>query len=452
MVRAGILGYQKMYGSEISLLSLYVILSGRFRGMSERSRNYIRAGLAAFGVIAAGILLWTIIQNWEQFVGMVAQLVRILSPFIYGVVFAYLAAPIYNMVRDGVKLQLGRLFRNHNSRLAESIAKITATVSAVLLIVFVVSGVMMLILPQLIDSIVGIWNSLPTYWTNINEFVQNLLKDNPEAEQVVMDVLNRIYTEIQRWGEDYMRRMDMNRLTDIIIQVSSGVMGIVNLFKNWLIGLIAMVYLLNIKEKLLAQFRKAVYALFRTETANAILDELRFVDQVFGGFIVGKIVDSIIIGFICFVCLQLMRMPYPMLLSAIIGVTNVIPFFGPVIGAIPSAILVLLVSPVKCLYFLLFVLVLQQFDGNILGPRILGNSTGVSSFWVMFSIIFFGGLFGFAGMLLGVPVFAVLSDLLLRFINRRLRKKKLPLEEESYVDVAKIDPHTGQVHSIKEQK
>ena len=420
--------------------------------MSERSRNYIRAGLAAFGVIAAGILLWTIIQNWEQFVGMVAQLVRILSPFIYGTVFAYLAAPIYNMVRDGVKLQLGRLLRNHNSRLAESIAKITATVSAVLLIVFVVSGVVMLILPQLIDSIVGIWNSLPTYWTNINEFVQNLLKDNPEAEQVVMDVLNRIYMEIQRWGEDYMRRMDMNRLTDIIIQVSSGVMGIVNLFKNWLIGLIAMVYLLNIKEKLLAQFRKAVYALFRTETANAILDELRFVDQVFGGFIVGKIVDSIIIGFICFVCLQLMRMPYPMLLSAIIGVTNVIPFFGPFIGAIPSAILVLLVSPVKCLYFLLFVLVLQQFDGNILGPRILGNSTGVSSFWVMFSIIFFGGLFGFAGMLLGVPVFAVLSDLLLRFINRRLRKKKLPLEEESYVDVAKIDPHTGQVHSIKEQK
>ncbi|MBO5572778.1 MAG: AI-2E family transporter [Clostridium sp.] len=411
----------------------------------KNNRNYIRAGLSAFCVIAAGILLWTCIQNWEAFKGIVRGLVDILSPFICGAVLAYLAAPVYNMVREGLEEKLTRIFPKLGVSFVRSVAKIAATVCSVVLVVFVVSGVMMLILPQLIESVIGIWNSLPAYWKNINEFVQSLLKNNPEAEQVVIDVLNRIYMEIQRWGEDYMRRMDMNRLTDIIIQVSSGVMGILTLVKNWLIGLIAMVYLLNIKESLLAQFRKFIYAVFRTDHANAIVEEFRFVNQIFGGFIVGKIVDSIIIGFICFVCLQLMKMPYPMLLSAIIGVTNVIPFFGPFIGAVPSAILVLLVSPLKCLYFLLFILVLQQFDGNILGPKILGNSTGLSSFWVMFSIIFFGGLFGFAGMLLGVPVFAVISDLVMRAINRKLRERKLPLEEEAYRDIGKLNAGTGQI-------
>ena len=418
--------------------------------MNEKNnRYYFRVGLTAFGVIAAGIFLWTCVQNWEEFRQLISRLFSIIAPFIYGAVLAYLAAPVYNMVKEKLERQINRLLKKTESRAARNIAKICATVCAVLLIVFLVSGVIMLILPQLVESIIGIWNSLPVYWTNINQYVQNLLKDNPDAEQAVIDILNRIYIEIQRWGEDYMRRMDMNRITDIIMQVSSGVMGILIVLKNWLIGLIAMVYLLNIKEKLLAQFRKIIYAVFRTDIANEVVAELRFVNQIFGGFIIGKIVDSIIIGFISFICLQLMKMPYPMLLSAIIGVTNVIPFFGPFIGGIPAAVLVLLVSPIKCLYFLLFIVLLQQFDGNILGPRILGDSTGLSSFGVMFSIIFFGGVFGFAGMLLGVPVFAVISDLVRRLVNRKLRRRKLPTEDQEYQDVKSVDTETGVIYRNK---
>ena len=166
---------------------------------------------------------------------------------------------------------------------------------------------------------------------------------------------------------------------------------------------------------------------------------MRFVNQMFGGFIIGKLVDSLLIGIICFVGVSVLKMPFPLLLSVVVGVTNIIPFFGPFVGAVPTGFLVLLVSPGKCLYFLLWILVLQQFDGNILGPKILGNSTGLSSFWVLFSILLFGGLFGFVGMIIAVPAFAVLYDLIARAVHHSLRMRKLPVCTEDYLDLKEMD-------------
>ena len=220
-----------------------------------------------------------------------------------------------------------------------------------------------------------------------------------------------MYDEVTNQLENWLTTSLVPNVSTVISGLSSGLLSVVLALKNILIGVIVMVYLLNIKETLSAQGKKIIYSVLPLRMANQFIEELRFVHRVFGGFITGKLLDSLIIGIICFVCLNWMKMPYVLLVSVIVGVTNVIPFFGPFIGAVPSAFLILLVSPMKCLYFLIFIVLLQQFDGNILGPKILGQSTGLPSFWVLFSILLFGGLFGFVGMIIAVPLFAVIYRL-----------------------------------------
>ena len=236
---------------------------------------------------------------------------------------------------------------------------------------------------------------------------------------------------------------NLDKILGILGNLSLGVISLLVWLKNLLIGVIVMIYLLNIKDQFVALAKKITYGLFSVEWANRIVREARFIHKVFGGFIIGKIVDSLIIGIMCFVCLSFMKMPYTLLVSVIVGVTNVIPFFGPFIGAIPSAFLILLVSPIQCLYFLIFILLLQQFDGNILGPKILGDSTGVSSFWVLFSILLFGGLFGFVGMIIGVPTFAVIYRLTGDFINSKLKKRKLSVRTEDYQELDYVEETDG---------
>ena len=229
----------------------------------------------------------------------------------------------------------------------------------------------------------------------------------------------------------------------IFDRVSSGVISFVTVLKNLLIGLIVMVYFLNIKDTLCAQAKKMVYGFLNVKTANRLIGEVRFAHKIFGGFITGKLLDSLIIGIMCFFSLKFLKMPYVLLISVIVGVTNVIPFFGPFIGAVPSAFLILLVDPMKCLYFLIFILVLQQFDGNILGPKILGDSTGLPSFWVLFSILLFGGLFGFVGMIIAVPTFAVIYRTLSLYVKSALKKRNYSENTPDYCRLHHIDPRTG---------
>ena len=219
-----------------------------------------------------------------------------------------------------------------------------------------------------------------------------------------------------------------------------------------MIGLIISIYLLSSKEKFQGQAKKTIYALLDVNRANALTDNARLIDRTFGGFINGKLLDSFLIGVISFICVSLLKFPYPMLLSFIIGVTNIIPFFGPFIGAVPCALLILMVNPMQALYFVIFIFVLQQFDGNILGPRILGNSTGLTGFWVIFSITLFSGLLGVAGMILGVPVFAVFYTLVRRKINGNLKRKGMPVEIKAYETLLRVDKKTGQIISFGEEE
>ena len=217
----------------------------------------------------------------------------------------------------------------------------------------------------------------------------------------------------------------------------------VKLLFNTIIGLIVSVYVLMEKEKFIGQSKKIIYAIFKPERGNIIVRTVRKSNQIFGGFITGKILDSVIIGVICYVVLLIMNMPYTVLVSVIVGVTNVIPFFGPYIGAIPSFIIIALANPLQGLYFLIFIIILQQFDGNILGPKILGNSTGLSSFWVVFAILIGGGMFGVPGMILGVPTFAVIYYIVRNIVNYFLRKRSLPDKTDEYIMLVDIDTKTN---------
>lgn len=400
-------------------------------------KKYIYTGITAVAVIAFCILFWYCIQYWDSVMGMVKKILGIVAPIIYGAVLAYLTAPVYNRARDGVKKLLAGVWKDEKH--VNGLAKAVGTLASLALVLAIVAGMFQMLIPQLLESLKGIRDSFPQYLQNLYTWIQQVLSDNPDIEEMVINNLQNGVQTFESWLQNSFTRIDMNRLADFVTGVSSSVISLLEFVKNWLLGLIVMVYLLNIKDVLIAQAKKIVYSCLNLRWANSVVEEMRLVNQMFGGFIIGKLVDSLIIGIICFVGVSLMKMPFPMLLSVIIGVTNVIPFFGPFIGAIPTGFLVLLVSPIKCLYFLLWILLLQQFDGNILGPKILGNSTGLSSFWVLFSILLFGGLFGFVGMIIAVPAFAVIYDLIAKAVHYSLRRKKLSMKTEDYKDLDHID-------------
>ena len=396
-------------------------------------RNYICWGVTALSVIALSITFAFFLSRFQAVKGTAKIIVGILMPVIYGAVLAYLLLPVYNKSRDISVRLLSSRWKNRNG--VKSISGAVATLISLIFLFVIVVGLFLMIIPQIYTSVMGLQESLGENMNDLALWLQKMLQDNPSVERAVIPIYDRLTGQLQNWmTSDLVPNMSM-----LIGSLSSGLLSVVMVLKNILIGVIVMVYLLNIKGTLSAQGKKIIYSIFPVKTANQAIDEIRFVHRVFGGFITGKILDSLIIGILCFVLLNAMKMPYTLLVSVIVGVTNVIPFFGPFIGAIPSAFLILLVSPIKCLYFLIFILLLQQFDGNILGPKILGQSTGLPSFWVLFSILLFGGLFGFVGMIIAVPTFAVIYSVVSRLVNRSLAKKDLSLKTADYFDLERID-------------
>lgn len=406
---------------------------------NNKFHKYISWGVTAAAALAVSIAFVFFLIKIQWVREMLRMLCGILSPIIYGAVMAYLIAPIYDRVCGAVDKGLEKVVKEDGTR--RQISTTAGTIASLAVLVAVVVGLISMLIPQLIDSVRSIIDALPDSVANLLAWVSKILEDHPEIEQVIMEYYGNQISNLQSWlYEKLISNLHMiDRYYQVLRDFSSGVFSVLNVVKNVFIGLIVMIYLLNMKTKLKTQAKMIIYGLFPVKVANKVLEEARKVDDVFGGFIIGKLLDSLIIGILCFFLLSFMNMPYVLVVSVIIGVTNVIPFFGPFIGAIPSAFLILLVSPVKCLYFVIFILLLQQFDGNILGPKILGNSTGLSSFWVLFSILLFGGLFGFVGMIIGVPTFAVFYNLLAEFVTWRLNKKHLSADIAKYEKLEYID-------------
>ncbi len=400
---------------------------------NDKYRTYIYWGVTALTVLLLLVAAVFVVMRWSLVAALGAKIANILAPVIYGAVFAYLLNPVYNRVQAAVMKMTEKIITQEEGR--KRLGGFLGTLASLFLLVAVVVGLISMLIPQLINSIRGVMETLPVSINNLEIWLEKVLADNPDLEQQVMQHYGAAADYLQNW----LTNVVVPNIYRIIGSVSSGVVLVVRAVFDILIGLIVMVYLLNMKEKLLAQAKMIIYGLFPLKIANKVIEEGRYVHQVFGGFIIGKLLDSLIIGLICFVLLGFANMPYVLLVSVIVGVTNVIPFFGPFIGAIPSAFLILLSDPMKCLYFLIFILLLQQFDGNILGPKILGDSTGLSSFWVLFSILLFGGLMGFVGMIIAVPTFAVIYRLVTEFTTWKLGKKALSDSLDSYDRLDYID-------------
>ncbi len=407
--------------------------------MKESLKKYAGWAITILIVGALVLVMAFCFIRFDALVGVIRNLISILMPVIWGIVIAYVLSSPYNWLRRRLRLLLRNRFHWRGRKAmqwAGILALIGTFVGAGLLIV----GLLALIIPQLITSIISMTTALPANLQSMADSLEASLASNPELEENAMSLYTQVVEYVQQWVENWLTPSLQNAFD----YVSSGVMSTVTFIKNFLIGIVVAVYLMSGKERFMQQGTRCLYAVFGARWGNLIMGELRYAHQMFTGFIGGKLIDSFCIFLICCVALPIMRMPYAMLISVVIGVTNIIPFFGPFIGAIPSVIIVFISNPFKAIYLAIYILALQQFDGNILGPKILGNSTGLSSFWVLFSILLFGGLFGFVGMIIGVPVFAVIYHIFTALINMALKDKKLPMEDNAYMALDHIDERTLQ--------
>ncbi len=417
---------------------------GKGRRMKKRFRwdkKYLYWGITGFCVIACAILFFMALNYISALGTAVKTLVKILSPFIWGLVICYLLAPLMRALERGAFLPLGRrLYQKSKKSNGERFARNLSVLVSEIIMLALMAALVYLILPQLYSSLETIVVNSNTYIANVTNWVTKMLEDYPEIERYASQLLGTVNTNLMDWIQGTV----LPELGSLVTNVTTGVYYVLMGVYNLVIGIIVSVYILSNLEGFTASAKRMLYSLFPVETAEKIREGLAFTDRTFMGFINGKLLDSAIIGLICYIVCAILKMPYALLVSVIVGVTNVIPFFGPFIGAVPSAIIILMVSPLKCLIFIVFIIVLQQVDGNIIGPKILGSSIGINGFWVMFSIILGAGLFGFWGMLLGVPVFVVIYTAINSRIERRLKENDLPWRVEEYSELDHIDPVTRQ--------
>ncbi len=414
--------------------------------MKRNDRHpYLAAGLTAFAVVAASLCLFFALFHFSDVARFFNMLGAILRPIFMGAVIAFLLLPVHRYIlRFLTAMTPDKRIKNKRDM---AFLNIVAIILSLLLAFFLFYLMLAMVIPQVYDSVVGLIQAIPDYIEVVQVWLQTFFEDNPDIQAAIMPVYSSAASSLEQWLNsdilpnlesvtttfNWVRQTILPNITGVVAGVSGMVVGFLVLVKDLLISIIVSVYLLVRKDIFAAQSKKIIYSLFRTDIADLIVDETRNAYRIMSGFINGKLLDSLIIGIICLVCCNLFKFPYPALIATIVGVTNIIPFFGPFIGAIPCGLLIFLVNPLQAIYFAIFILVLQQFDGNILGPKILGDSTGLASFWVLFSILFFGGLFGFAGMVLGVPVFAMFYSVVSRLVSYGLRSRSLPVETEDYM-------------------
>ncbi|MCI8497033.1 MAG: AI-2E family transporter [Clostridiales bacterium] len=392
------------------------------------NKRYLTISLYALGVIVCAILSYVLIVNFPWLWSKAAKLIHILNPVIWGFAIAYLLCPLFNLFGRAY----GRIEKKKPRPRLKKLAQIVSTYVVLLAAVTLLGWV---IVPQMVTSVSGLVQNFQSYAASAQQTADSFINQLNLSE----DILNQL-----RGVTDNLMNSLLSLLSTALPHVYDFLIGVGNGVKNVLVGLIISVYVLWDKERFAAQVKKVLFAVMNREHACSFIRGCASTHRTFSGFINGKILDSLIIGVLCFLGMSILGMPFPMLISVIVGVTNVIPYFGPFLGAIPSAVLVLLEQPDQTIWFCLFILILQQFDGNILGPKILGESTGLSSFWVIVAILVGGGLFGVLGMFVSVPVFAVLYSLFRSLIAARLREKKLPERTESYCDISGLDASIAQ--------
>ena len=412
------------------------------------NNKYVRWGVTAFLVIVAGITFYYFVFHSSNIRSGVKMITDILMPVVVGMAIAYLLTPVLNFIESKLLYPLCNKLRIKQSKKKNSIIRGLGILITAFLFVALIYVLLYMLISQIVPSVQNIVSNFDAYTSNFTKWLNQTMNDNPEVQAYLVRTFDKYSNELESWITDILPNTGQ-----LIKTVSLSILGVVGVLWDFAIGFIISIYVLASKEKFAAQAKKVSYALFEKDTANTVIRNFRFTHKTFIGFLGGKIVDSIIIGILCFIGTSILKTPYAALVSVIVGVTNIIPFFGPFLGAVPSALLIFVVDPLhplNCLYFVIFIIVLQQVDGNIIGPKILGSSTGLAGFWVIFAITLFGGLFGVFGMIIGVPIFAVIYAGIRSGLNILLSKKEMPTELEKYRDLDYVDEEG--MHDMPEEQ
>ena len=408
-----------------------------------KNSPYVCGGLTAFAVLAAALIFYRIISDFSAVGRFFSTVADVLLPFIVGLALAYLLAPVFDLVQKPCYKWFAGKQEKPRKR-ARFFSKLLATIACLLVLVVVIGGLLSMVIPQAITSVSNFIQSFPQ---KTDAFL--LWLEAIETRFGLTDMLSTWFESSFDWIvdaiTDWAQKELLPNIGSIAKEFSSGVFGAFSVATNVLVGIIICVYTLNSKETFAAQAKKITYALFKVPTANAIVHTTRYVDKTFGRYINGMLLDSLVVGVVCFIACSILRIPYALLISAIVGLFNVVPIFGPITAGVIGTFFVLLEDPLKALFFIAIVIVLQQVDGNIIAPKILGEKTGLTSFWVVFAIVVGGGFFGLPGMILGVPTFAVIYTLIRHRIEKRLHRKHFPDDTAAYGTLYEIDAETGEL-------
>lgn len=411
--------------------------------------QYIRWGLTALLVIMGSIMFYYLLFHSSNIKSAIDVMVGIMMPVVFGFILAYLLTPVLNSIEQRILYPLRRLLKLKEGPKSHARTRMLGVLVTALLFYFAIHLLISMLVSQIVPSIQNIVSNFDTYMTNFTAWMNQLLADNSEIKDYAINLINRYSEELER----FLNETVLTKSSELIKTVSLSVLGIFKTLWNFIIGFVISIYILGSKEKFAVQAKKLLYACYQPDSANVIINNFRFAHNTFIGFISGKILDSLIIGLLCLIGTTMLRTPYAALISVIIGVTNIIPFFGPFLGAIPSAVLILVVDPMhplNCVYFIIFILILQQVDGNLIGPKILGDSTGLSGFWVIFAITLFGGMFNVLGMIVGVPIFAIIYAAVRSYVNSALIKKKMPIKSAVYESIECVDD--AGIHTMDNQE
>lgn len=392
-----------------------------------KKNAYVRTGFTVFLTVASIMVFYDTFFSSRLLLKFIRQFLSVFAPILYGAFMAYLLVPVVNFLETALFPEIYR--KPKKGRYTSRLSRGGAILLTWALIVFALYLLGCFLLPELYRSVMQLVSNTEAYYNTVYGWVNRLLENNPTLGEYVTSTMNSYFISF----EDWLTKEVLPQTQKVVLAVSGGVWSVVSFFTDLLVGVIVSIYLLLSKERCAAAIRKIIHGVFSPDTVPWVFRAIHKVDNTFSGFVRGKLLDSLIIGILCFISCSILRFPYTPLISVIVGLTNVIPYFGPFLGAIPSIFLILLVSPLQAVYFSIFILVLQQLDGNVIGPKILGSSTGLSSLWVIMAVLVGGGFFGVAGMFFAVPVVALGCSLVTFLVDLCLKKKNLPQDPMEYL-------------------
>lgn len=412
--------------------------------MKRKIQNeYIYWGITALSVIALGILFYFTILRFDNIIKIIGKILYIFRPLLYGIIIAFILTQSFNFFNRKFTKLLSK--RSKDTIKVKKESKIISISISILILLLILFWIFYLLIPKLLISVVGIVEMLPDSIVKVESWLENILKGNPAIENIILTMINDSSKSIL----SYLSEGILPKMENIVTTVTVGLNGMYEFLRDFTIGIVFSVYLLINKNKYVSEMKKFIYTFLGIKKGNSLLQGARYSYKIFNGFIKGKLLTSVALGIVCYIAMILFKMPYATLISLIVAITNIIPFFGPIIGWVPGVILLLLINPIQALYFTIIIIVLQQIEGNILSPKIVGDSIGLSGFWVLFSIMIFGGIFGLVGMIIGVPIFAIFYHFASYQLKKYLTKKDLPSETADYEDLKYIDETTKKVVKIK---